>query len=376
MDEDIQQFMAFANCSPEEAKFYLESADGNIQDALAMFFDSGFGSMPSSSSSSIPPKSTSGRNDHSKSNRSGNRPRIGGMSEILNAQEEEEKEEAKKENDYYAGGSSSGMVVRDPHQEGSDKAEDIVKNVFEGARRHGASEQNQTDFHSQSQSFRSFEGNGYQLGDDTQPPSLVSSKPTSKQRKILRLVFWENGFSVDTDNGDEGRGPLRKYDDPINRRFLEDVRKGLCPIELEELGEGQGVSVEMDDRKREKYIPPPKPKLVPFSGSGQSLSSSSPSYSRPQYVTSSSTQSKKIVVDDSLPKTTIQVRLPQGNRLVIKCNMAHTVQDLRSHIMAVHPEFRSQSFTLSTSFPKAELKEYQQTVESAGLKQAAILLTL
>ena len=42
------------------------------------------------------------------------------------------------------------------------------------------------------------------------------------------MIFWKNGFTVDT-----AATTLRSYDDPANKTFLEDIDKGLVPLELQ-----------------------------------------------------------------------------------------------------------------------------------------------
>ena len=41
----------------------------------------------------------------------------------------------------------------------------------------------------------------------------------SRQPVTVQLKFWSNGFSLD-------EGPLRMFDDPANREFLNSIEKG------------------------------------------------------------------------------------------------------------------------------------------------------
>ncbi len=54
-------------------------------------------------------------------------------------------------------------------------------------------------------------------------------------------------------------GPLRRYDDPNNKAFVESIGKGECPRELEPASRETKVHVELD-RKETDWEAPPEPK--------------------------------------------------------------------------------------------------------------------
>ena len=56
--------------------------------------------------------------------------------------------------------------------------------------------------------------------------------------------MWKDGFSVDG-------GPLRRYDDPANKQFLDEITQGRLPMELRALG--TEVNVSMEDRRKDDY---------------------------------------------------------------------------------------------------------------------------
>ena len=74
-------------------------------------------------------------------------------------------------------------------------------------------------------------------------------------------------------------------------------------------------------------------KFQAFQGHGQSLlSSSQPEAS---IVTATTTMAVyELKIDDSQPITSLQIRLHNGERLVVKFNHTHTVQDIRLYIEA------------------------------------------
>jgi len=116
--------------------------------------------------------------------------------------------------------------------------------------------------------------------------------------------------------------------------------------------------------KNEEYKPPPKPKVVAFSGAGHSVGEINASPAGTKVDASS------IVVDGSKPITTIQVRLHDGSRLTIKCNHTHTIGDIKSHIEAAHPSGKAMELRLS--YPSKLLVDDFETVQDAGLINASI----
>jgi hypothetical protein len=81
-----------------------------------------------------------------------------------------------------------------------------------------------------------------------------------------------------------------------------------------------------------------------------------------------------ITVDATQPQTTIQVRLGNGQKLSIQANHTHTVQQIRDHIDSVSGI--TDNYELMMSFPRKVLNDLAQTVQQAGLINAAIIQTL
>jgi UBX domain-containing protein 1 len=108
---------------------------------------------------------------------------------------------------------------------------------------------------------------------------------------------------------------------------------------------------------------------VAFSGSGHALG---------EFINivpvGTKAAASSIIVDDSKPMTTIQVRLMDGSRLAIKCNLIHTIGDIRSHIEANRPSGKAMELRLS--YPNKLLADENQTVQDAGLANATIVQRL
>ncbi|CAJ0752044.1 2978_t:CDS:2 [Entrophospora sp. SA101] len=158
----------------------------------------------------------------------------------------------------------------------------------------------------------------------TEEPEVAASSSTSSQ--VRHLTFWRNGFSVED-------GPLMAYDDPENQEFLKAIRSG----------QNQPVDVRVSRRLDEDYKPPPKKPTRPFSGSGQRLGS----------ITPVVVSSQKFEVDESLPITSLQIRLADGT--------SSRVGEAQ------------RNYLLQTSFPVNDLNDGSQTLEEASLLNSVVI---
>jgi hypothetical protein len=119
-----------------------------------------------------------------------------------------------------------------------------------------------------------------------------------------------------------------------------------------------------------------------FAGSGQSLRSSAPPPTAEKTGEvlgqepgqPSGVPAQRVVVDNSKPTTTVAVKLSNGQRLVIKCNMTHTIAELRGHIDCEYPI--SQRYQLMLVYPRKILSDETVSVERAGLLNASIVQSL
>jgi len=243
------------------------------------------------------------------------------------------------------------------------KKKDVVKEVFESAKKHGAKPV--TELEDEKLEKDKFGGVGYKLGNAIEPskpdPSTLIKQPEKKKQPISKSIyFWKNGFSVD-------EGPLRSFDDPKNAAFLKDIHHGFVPRELESEAQGQELQINLVDKKNEEYKEPPKPKIVAFSGKGQSLGSTSTSItSTNNNITSYQS------FDESKPFTSIQIRLHDGTRLVSKFNHTQTISDIRRFVEAAKKLPQGTQYDLLTSFPTKILTDNSQNIKDAGLINAVL----
>jgi UBX domain-containing protein 1 len=222
----------------------------------------------------------------------------------------------------------------------------------------------------------SFVGSGYRLGDASSSsipatPAVVNAKPPAVVDRIL--TFWRNGFSIDD-------GPLLKFDDPENEEFLNAIKMGVAPIQFLKVNPGDQVQVKVAHRMDTDYVQEHKPAKA-YSGQGYRLGSVVPGESSVANASSSMTSSNasstntssSMTVDVSLPTTSIQIRMADGTRLVVKCNHVHSLRDIVGFIKNSRPGESTRAFTLSTSHPVTVLADLDKSVKDYGLLNSVIV---
>ncbi|XP_031297240.2 UBX domain-containing protein 2B isoform X1 [Camelus dromedarius] len=247
----------------------------------------------------------------------------------------------------------------------------IVNELFKEAREHGAVPLNEATRASGDDKSKSFTGGGYRLGNSFCNRSEYIYGENQLQDVQVLLKLWSNGFSLDD-------GELRPYSDPTNAQFLESVKRGEIPVELQRLVHGGHVNLDMEDHQDQEYIRP-RLRFKAFSGEGQKLGSLTPEI----VSTPSSPEEEEkpllnavVLIDDSVPTTKIQVRLADGSRLIQRFNSTHRILDVRDFIVQSRPEFATLDFTLVTSFPNRELADENLTLQEADILNTVVLQQL
>ncbi|XP_058899648.1 UBX domain-containing protein 2B isoform X2 [Kogia breviceps] len=143
----------------------------------------------------------------------------------------------------------------------------IVNELFKEAREHGAVPLNEATRASGDDKSKSFTGGGYRLGNSFCKRSEYIYGENQLQDVQILLKLWSNGFSLDD-------GELRPYSDPTNAQFLESVKRGEIPLELQRLVHRGHVNLDMEDHQDQEYIKP-RLRFKAFSGEGQKLGSCS-----------------------------------------------------------------------------------------------------
>jgi UBX domain-containing protein 1 len=187
--------------------------------------------------------------------------------------------------------------------------------------------------------------------------SLAEQAGSDDSGQVRRTItMYRDGFVVDD-------GPYRRLDDPANADFLRSLARGQTPAELMSEGENGNVTVGLVDKRSQEY----EEQFRSFSGVGATLGSSHAAAVVGSTVDPSTLEDPS-EVDASRPTTSIQVRLANGQRKVIKINLDATVLQLVSHLKSVVDA----PFQLVAGFPPKPLEDFSATVEAAGLQGAQV----
>lgn len=202
-----------------------------------------------------------------------------------------------------------------------------------------------------------------------QASQSADSMPTGSSVTSLPIVFWRNGFTIGDDE------ELHSYGSSDNSQFLECLKRGETPPEIASRFRGsRNVDVNLVNKAHQDFKPSQKSQT--FSGEGRRLGAPTPETveEKPaESMASAEAPASNLVLDESKPKTTVQVRLVDNTRLVVTVNLSHLVGDLVSHIRAIRPEYSDTSFVLATTFPAKELTDLNQTIGDAKLANASVL---
>jgi len=264
--------------------------------------------------------------------------------------------DVKEENDddkrqaYYAGGQGkngggSGQEVLDPREFMKRARDERGAQSIDAHRAAGGGQAGPS----------TFTGAGHTLSGEQ-----VQGAPAPKPPTEHSITFYKDGFTVDD-------GPLRKGDDPANAAFLAAVNQGQMPAELiGEDGAAEG-DVHIIDKSGEAYKPPPVT-LKPFSGEGRSMRDESAAAGS----SAAATEPQELTLDMAAPTTTLQVRMADGSRKVVKANHTHTVLQLKKHIATLAPGV---AFTLKGGFPPKPLNDDALTLADAKLLNESIVFS-
>ena len=199
-----------------------------------------------------------------------------------------------------------------------------------------------------------FTGAGYSLSGETTEGGAVPKPPVEHT-----ITFYQNGFTLDD-------GPLRSPEDPANAQFLEAVNRGQMPQELiGEDGNAEG-DVHIIDKSGEPYEAPAV-EQKPFQGEGRSMRAEGSSSGAAGATVA---EAQELTLDASAPTTTLQVRLADGSRKLVKANHTHTILQLRSHIATFSPGV---AFSLKGGFPPKPLEDETLTLADAKLLNETIV---
>ncbi|XRB13088.1 UBX domain-containing protein [Pseudoscourfieldia marina] len=396
-DVAVTQFLEITGTSDTAvASSYVEAHSGDVAAAVEAFFasmdDGGPGAMGAPGApmvtDSVAPTLLGAGGAGAGGSRSAGAGRRGGaaagggnnvrgFSDLARTPQDDEE----AEQEFYTGGEKSGLAVVDPKKRARGGGEgDAVASLFDRARESGAVDGRPEDltvggsgagaggfFTGQA---RTLSGAGSEPTTDAPPAAGADGDAPV----VHTITFWENGFTVDD-------GPLRGIDDPANAPFMQSIARGECPRELEPTTRGAPVHVNLV-RKMEPYSAPPEPKYRAFAGTGNKLvagdaaeGSMAAQAAQAAAAAASSkpaSSDEPFSVDDSLPSTSIQLRLRDGSRAVARFNQdVHTVADIRGFIDRLQGGGGA-PYALVSGFPPKVLTDESQTISAAGLAGAVV----
>eukprot|EP01132_Coremiostelium_polycephalum_P005061 gene5061-6300_t len=384
-EQAIESFKSITNATTEESKFYLETYQWDLEQAALNYIqdkkeeegeeeeDHSSHSHPHQSQSSAPSQNSSTSSFPTTSNKNTSSSRQGGIrtfADINKDEDEEEDDEDDKTQRYFTGGEKSGLMVQSAPKEKKGSNQELVGQVFESAKKHGATPASER----KPEKPDPWTTAGHQLGSNQKSgSSQPAAGPGSKKVVEVKITFWSNGFTLDD-------GPLRRYEDPENREFIDDIHRREVPRELESRAPPGGLSIFMVDNRTQNWTEPAKPKYVAYSGSGQALgstpaASSSTPAPKPTATSSTSTttttNTSSVQVDSSQPTTSIQIRLADGTRLQSTFNQSHSLNDVINFINRSSNSNRA--FDLLTGFPLKPLTiDTKTSLKDAGLLNALL----
>jgi hypothetical protein len=186
--------------------------------------------------------------------------------------------------------------------------------------------------------------------------------------------MYHSGFTVDD-------GPCRLLLDPSNSEFLTSLARGMASRELQQdSGDGE-VMVGRVDKRGEEYDPEKHRRqsdvasgggdeFQSFSGKGQSLGASTVFRKTGGVIdpTHPNNMLSPPPVESSKPTTSIAIRLPNEERLVVKLNTCDSVSAIGQHI----GQCVEGRYVLTSRYPPRTVENLDEHVEAAWLKGAQV----
>ncbi|KAK2503708.1 hypothetical protein MC885_017531, partial [Smutsia gigantea] len=207
-----------------------------------------------------------------------------------------------------------------------------------------------------------------ETGSDNQQTNcqyFVDSLFEEAQKVDVSIKLWQNGFTVNDD--------FRSYSDCASQQFLNSVKKGELPLELQGIFDKEEVDVKVEDKKNEVCMST-KPVFQPFSGQGHRLGSATPKIVfKPRSI---EVENNTVQLNNLEPITNIQIWLANGKRIVQKFNISHRISHIKDFIEKYQGSQRSPPFSLATALPFLKLLDETLTLEEADLQNAVIIQRL
>lgn len=206
------------------------------------------------------------------------------------------------------------------------------------------------------------------LFEEAKDAGVLNASPEDEAEVVIRM--WKNGFTIND-------GELRDYTDAANRQFMDSVRKGELPPELQRTSEKEEVAVNVEDRKSEEYSLKKK-QVDPFSGKGYRLGSATPTVINKAVngIEDAEQSFPAVELNDLEPSTNLKIWLTNGKRIVQKFNTSHRISDVRQFLESMPCKSEKLPFKLATSFPLCDILDETITIQEAHLNNAVLVQRL
>ena len=212
------------------------------------------------------------------------------------------------------------------------------------------------------------------------PEKITSSGNFSNLLSILRDLASDN-WTVFVVKGDKWPQPAPRNQNAPSSNWVDPSNPPRDPNE--ELAFGNKAA------RREE------PKVVAFSGEGRTLGGGGAAAAAgaaavdmsqlsedeqlamalslsQQVAQQARVPSEPLVLDEAAPTTTLQVRMADGTRKLVKANHSHTVAQLKAHVATFAPGV---AFTLKGGFPPKPLEDDGLTLADAKLLNESIVFS-
>ncbi|XP_061086126.1 UBX domain-containing protein 2A-like, partial [Conger conger] len=195
----------------------------------------------------------------------------------------------------------------------------------------------------------------------------IGTVPAADAKVEMVVRLWKDGFTVNEE-------AFRSYSQDENQQFLEAIKRGELPEELERRSEEGELEVVMQDMKDEPYVPR-KRSFHPFTGRGYRLGSVAPRVvaRSPSLHEDTEPPLPLVELNHTQPITSLQIWLADGRRLVQKFNLSHRISDVQDFVQQSQRVELSVPFVLTTSLPLRELGEGELSLAEADLSNAVIV---
>ncbi|GAA5859729.1 hypothetical protein JCM8547_007002 [Rhodosporidiobolus lusitaniae] len=340
-EDKIAQFVDITSSDPQRAQFFLDTAGGDVDAAVAYFFESsgnddaevevpsapapegprtlgGSTAAPAAVASPAPAQrgtytldgrpaepllagwganrggSSSSSRFATPSNplRSNTGPRVTGFRDLAAASsgpsfggggrgggdDDSDDDDSRDPTNFFTGGAKSGLSVENPDAKKDGGMRDMIKGILQQARE-GSQRLAGAEAESSGPCF--FGGSAHTLGSDETPSTYIPDPTKDEDDDELEEEEEQETAIRHLTFWQDGfsieDGDLMKYDE--HKDLLAAIQSGRAPLSLLKVKHDQPVELRIAERRHEQWTRQPPPPVGPWGGQGNRLGSVTPSFS-------------------------------------------------------------------------------------------------